>query len=87
MTLFIFQAKEIRGIKIFRCDASLYYANTEYFVNKLYSRTGVNPRKLKLANNKVQKKRDQERARRAKELEKLRKNKVNISPIICIFVL
>ena len=72
------QAKEMRSIKIFRCDASLYYANTEYFVNKLYSRTGVNPRKLKLAMNKVQKKRDQETVKRAKELVKIRKNEVRL---------
>ena len=70
------QAKEIPGIKIFRCDASLYYANTEFFMNKLYSRTGVNPRKLKLAINKVQKKRDQERTKRSKKLVKMRNNKV-----------
>ncbi len=73
---FPFQAQEIPGIKIFRCDASLYYANSEFFMNKMYSRTGVNPRKLKLAINKVQKKRDKEMEKRSKELVKLRSFKV-----------
>lgn len=31
---------EVPGIKIFRIDASLYYANVEHFRTKLYKLTG-----------------------------------------------
>ncbi|XP_075061447.1 sulfate transporter-like [Mixophyes fleayi] len=41
-----FTYKEINNIphvKIFRFDASLYYANKDYFRSSLYSRTNINP--------------------------------------------
>ena len=42
-----FQACEVPGVKVFRFEASLYFANAEYFVQKLFARAGVNPRKLR----------------------------------------
>lgn len=42
----LFQSQEIPGIKIFRFECSLVYANVEHFVKKLYKKT-VNPRYLK----------------------------------------
>lgn len=47
---------EIDGIKIFRYEASLYYANREHFVTKITSKTGVDARKLKIKQNKIKKK-------------------------------
>lgn len=41
------QVKELLGLKIFRFESSIYFANAEHFRDKLYSKTGVNPRKLK----------------------------------------
>ncbi|XP_061195318.1 prestin-like [Saccostrea echinata] len=38
---------QIPGIKIFRFDCNLYFANAEQFRDRLYERTGLNPRKLK----------------------------------------
>jgi hypothetical protein len=41
------QACEIPGLKIFRFESSLYYANSEHFIEKLFLKSGVNPRKLR----------------------------------------
>lgn len=49
-------ASEIPGIKIFRFDSSLYFANCENFRSRLYELTGVNPRKLKKKQQKAEKK-------------------------------
>lgn len=35
------------GIKIFRFEANLYFANAEQFKDRLYEKTKLNPRKLK----------------------------------------
>ncbi|XP_052823905.1 sulfate transporter isoform X3 [Octopus bimaculoides] len=40
-------AVQINGIKIFRFEASLYFANAENFKHHIYEMTNVNPRKLK----------------------------------------
>ncbi|CAI9623222.1 unnamed protein product [Staurois parvus] len=37
------ELNNIPNVKIFRFDASLYYANKDYFRSSLYSKTGVNP--------------------------------------------
>ncbi|XP_053319621.1 sulfate transporter-like, partial [Spea bombifrons] len=37
------ELRNIPNVKIYRFDASLYYANKDYFKNTLYSETGVNP--------------------------------------------
>ena len=51
-----FQASEIPGIKIFRFESSLYFANCENFRSSLYELTGVNPRELKKQQQKAEKK-------------------------------
>ncbi|KAF6037947.1 SLC26A2 [Bugula neritina] len=60
--------QEVPGIKIFRIDASLYYANVEHFRKKLYKLTTVNPRTIKLMRAKIQSKVNKE----IKEEEKAR---------------
>ncbi|XP_036358676.1 sulfate transporter isoform X1 [Octopus sinensis] len=40
-------AVQINGVKIFRFEASLYFANAENFKHRIYEMTAVNPRKLK----------------------------------------
>ncbi|XP_040200440.1 sulfate transporter-like [Rana temporaria] len=37
------ELNNIPNVKIFRFDASLYYANKDYFRSSLYSKTGINP--------------------------------------------
>ncbi|XP_041366122.1 sulfate transporter-like [Gigantopelta aegis] len=61
---------EISGIKIFRFQSSLYFANAEIFRNRLY-RSTVNPRKLL----KLLKKNEVRLARLAKQKEKLGDNR------------
>ncbi|CAH1782637.1 unnamed protein product [Owenia fusiformis] len=50
--------KEIPGVKIFRFEASLYYASREHFKDKLYEQTMCNPRKIKQQRVKIQRKID-----------------------------
>lgn len=38
---------EVPGIKIFRFEANLYFANADQFKDRLYDKTKLNPRKLK----------------------------------------
>ncbi|XP_045165867.2 solute carrier family 26 member 6-like [Mercenaria mercenaria] len=40
------QVHEVPGMKIFRFETSLYFANAEHFRDKLYVKTGLIPRKL-----------------------------------------
>lgn len=40
------QVTEVPGMKIFRFEASIYFANAEHFRDKLYEKTGLIPRKL-----------------------------------------
>ena len=40
---FLYQAQEIPGVKIFRCDSPLFYANVEYFRAALIEFTRVDP--------------------------------------------
>lgn len=40
------QAHEIDGLKIFRFEGSLYFASCDKFREKLYLRTGLNPREV-----------------------------------------
>jgi len=42
-------------MKIFRYESSLYFANVEHFVDKLYKKTGINPRKILLERTKHKK--------------------------------
>lgn len=78
---------EVPGIKIFRFEANLYFANADQFRDRLYDKTKINPRKLKTKKQKVlyksllQRKREielaeidakAERKRTKKELERQR---------------
>lgn len=49
VVFFLFQAKEISRIKIYRFNASLCYTNAENFVEKLYKKTICNPVEIKAA--------------------------------------
>lgn len=48
--------QSLPGIKIFRFEAPLYYANKELFKEALYKQTGINPTLVVLARKKAEKK-------------------------------
>lgn len=81
---YIFQLIQIPGIKIFRFDCNLYFANAEQFRDRLYERTGLNPKKLKTKKQKalykalLQRKREIELAE-IEEAAALKKEKVNVA--------
>lgn len=81
---YIFQLIQIPGIKIFRFDCNLYFANAEQFRDRLYERTGLNPKKLKTKKQKalykalLQRKREIELAE-IEEAAALKKEKVNVN--------
>ncbi|XP_067927972.1 prestin-like isoform X2 [Watersipora subatra] len=66
--------QEVPSIKIFRIDASLYYANVEHFRKKLYKLTEVNPRTIKLERAKLEAKVAKE-VKTQKKAENLRKRR------------
>ena len=78
----IFQLIQIPGIKIFRFDCNLYFANADQFRDRLYERTGLNPKKLKTKKQKalykalLQRKREVELAE-IEEAAALKKEKVS----------
>lgn len=78
---YIFQLIQMPGIKIFRFDCNLYFANAEQFRDRLYERTGLNPKKLKTKKQKalykalLQRKREIELAE-IEEAAALKKEKV-----------
>ncbi|XP_014905069.1 prestin [Poecilia latipinna] len=43
------EASEYEGIKIFHSNSSIYFANSDRYVNKLKEKTGVNPKELQAA--------------------------------------
>ncbi|XP_034433773.1 prestin isoform X1 [Hippoglossus hippoglossus] len=43
------EAVEYEGIKIFHCNSSIYFANSDLYVNTLKEKTGVNPENLQAA--------------------------------------
>nr|XP_019955426.1 PREDICTED: prestin isoform X2 [Paralichthys olivaceus] len=51
------EAVEYEGIKIFHCNSSIYFANSDLYVNSLKEKTGVNPEHLQAA-QKARKKRE-----------------------------
>uniref|UniRef100_A0A8C5R141 Solute carrier family 26 member 5 n=1 Tax=Leptobrachium leishanense TaxID=445787 RepID=A0A8C5R141_9ANUR len=57
------EIKEYPGIKVFQANTSLYFANSELYVNALRKKTGIDPGALLIAKKKAQK-------RHAKELKK-----------------
>ncbi|XP_067899056.1 sulfate transporter [Heterodontus francisci] len=52
--------QNLPGIKIFRFEAPLYYANKEFFKTSLYKHTGVNPTQVIVAKRKAERKMIQE---------------------------
>ncbi|XP_078406834.1 sulfate transporter isoform X3 [Cetorhinus maximus] len=52
--------QNLSGIKIFRFEAPLYYANKEFFKRSLYKETGVNPTLVIVAKRKAERKMNQE---------------------------
>ena len=48
-----FQLISVPGIKIFRFESNLYFANAEQFRDRLFERTGLNPKKLKTKKQKA----------------------------------
>ncbi|KAK3101893.1 hypothetical protein FSP39_007131 [Pinctada imbricata] len=71
----------VPGIKIFRFEANLYFANAEQFRDRLYERTGLNPKKLKTKKQKalykalLQRKRELELAEIEQQAEEKKKQK------------
>ncbi|KAI5617985.1 prestin [Silurus asotus] len=49
------EATECAGIKIFRSDCSIYFANSEHYVSRLKQKTGVNPAQLLAERKSLQK--------------------------------
>ena len=45
------KTNEINGIKIFRFEGPLYFANADYFMEKLLKKTGVSTELLKAEND------------------------------------
>lgn len=68
------QAREIPGIKIFRYEGSLFFANQKQYFDQLYTKTGCNAVKLLFAQNKVELKK--KRAEKKMELQMKTKSKV-----------
>ncbi|KAM4711683.1 prestin isoform 1-T2 [Anableps anableps] len=65
------EASEYEGIKIFHSNSSIYFANSDLYVNKLREKTGVDPEELQVT-------------RKAKRKQKERENKEQNSPLkIC----
>ena len=69
------QAREVPGVKIFRFESSLYYANCEHFMERLFHRSGVNPRDMRAQQVLMQRQHNEKTARR-------RKNNVKQIPFI-----
>ncbi|CAC5411725.1 SLC26A6 [Mytilus coruscus] len=72
---------EVPGIKIFRFESNLYFANADQFRDRLYDKTKINPRKLKSKKQKtlykalLQRKRELELAEIEAKAEKKRTKK------------
>ncbi|XP_074646669.1 prestin-like isoform X2 [Tubulanus polymorphus] len=47
-------AEEVKNVKIFRFEGSLYFANAENFRDKIYKKTSMNPRKLAIKRKKME---------------------------------
>ncbi|KAI5610330.1 solute carrier family 26 member 6 [Silurus asotus] len=87
------QVKQISGLVIFRCSATLYFANAEMYIEHLYKKSGVDVPKL-LANKKeLEAKRlrkGKKEAKRAKKQAKVEgeemsdiERKYEVSVIVC----
>ncbi|KAJ6666297.1 hypothetical protein lerEdw1_000569 [Lerista edwardsae] len=65
------EVKECPGIKIFQANTSLFFTNSELYMNSLKKKTGVDPGMILAARKKAQK-------RHAKELKQLRETKKKV---------
>nr|XP_020502800.1 prestin [Labrus bergylta] len=54
------EAAEFEGIKIFNSNSSIYFANSDLYVNSLKEKTGVNPERLQAAHKAQMKRREKE---------------------------
>ncbi|XP_060885262.1 prestin [Labrus mixtus] len=54
------EAAEFEGIKIFNSNSSIYFANSDLYVNSLKEKTGVNPERLQAAQKAQMKRREKE---------------------------
>ena len=68
-------------MKIFRFESSVYFANAEHFRDRLYEKTGFNPRKLLRKKRKAMHKTLQTR-RQELEMAELEKKRKEVSEII-----
>ena len=75
----LFQAGDVSGMKIFRYDSPVYFANAENFKSRLYQKTGADPVRLGIKRAKVTakrhkaaKQRELDEKRREREVKKVR---------------
>jgi hypothetical protein len=85
--ILFYQAEEVKGITIFRFGGSLYYASSEYFRDKLYKKTGLNPRKLLAKRVKYEAKQVKEEKKRLKEEQKEKKKNKGVREQTFLFSL
>ncbi|KAH3816869.1 hypothetical protein DPMN_118393 [Dreissena polymorpha] len=74
------QVTEVPGMKIFRFETSIYFANAEHFRDRLYKKTGLLPRKLLKRKRKAMHETLQRRKRELEEMELEKKRKAAQSP-------
>ncbi|KAI5095183.1 solute carrier family 26 member 6, partial [Silurus meridionalis] len=87
------QVTQISGLVIFRCSATLYFANAEMYIEHLYEKSGVDVPKLLSHKKKLEAKRlrkEKKEAKRAKKQAKVegeemsdREGKYEVSVIVC----
>ncbi|KAF7695493.1 solute carrier family 26 member 6-like isoform X1 [Silurus meridionalis] len=87
------QVKQISGLVIFRCSATLYFANAEMYIEHLYEKSGVDVPKLLAHKKKLEAKRlrkEKKEAKRAIKQAKVegeetsdRERKYEVSVIVC----
>ncbi|XP_066490655.1 prestin [Tiliqua scincoides] len=65
------EVKEYPGIKIFQANTSLYFANSELYINSLKKKTGVDPCAILAAREKAQKRHTKELKQKKKAVLKL----------------
>ena len=63
------KAREIPGIKIIRFSSSLYYANADRFVRKLYKKTDCNPTEINEQRARQERRRAEVVAKKHKKVE------------------
>lgn len=71
------EVKEYPGIKIFQANASLYFANSELYINSLKKKTGVDPCAVLAAKKKARKRHAKELKQKKRAVLKLTNNVEN----------